>query len=317
MTTAPNGGGAPSVQPQSFRGPPTTNYLAPISNPGTGGPGLPGNALRDGPAPLSPDDPYMILARDGVGPGPVVPNNAEPNARDLIRGMSPARRAQFGLSMIGKGDAAKVLGEEADRSRLSKETRNKVDEQELNAVNSLGRLKQIASGYKDEFLTIEGKLKQYGISWLDSFETLRGKLKSEDLQKHTEYVAFQRDAFEHLTQGIKDATGAAMGIQEEARIRKGLPDPQKDGPTAFKSKMFSTMNSLELAIQRTRFLRQNGFSGDANAAATRMPIERFEGLLKDSRGLYQRMRSENPNAEDGAIRDAVRRQIRAKYRIDT
>jgi len=145
---------------------------------------------------------------------------------------------------------------------------------------------------------------------------LRGKLKPEELAKHAEFVAFQRDAFENLTQGIKDATGAAMGIQEEARIRKGLPDPQKDGPTAFKSKLFSSINSLELAVQRTRFLRQNGFIGDANAAAARMPLHRFEGLLKDSRALYQRMKSTNPNADDGAIRDAVRRQIRAKYRID-
>ena len=298
---------APGVRPQSFNGggqPMMPTLVGDAGEPQAG----PRNAL----ASPQQSDPNLILAQSGPTPQPPA---APASPKDVMAGMSPAQRAQFGMAWMGKGEAAKVFGEAAGADKLGKEARNKLDEQEMNAANAVGRLKQIASGYKDEWLTWEGQWKQYGAALLDKSSTLRAKMKPEQVQALEEYTAFQRDAYENLTIGIKEATGAAMGVQEEVRIRKGMPDPDKDSPTQFKAKLLGTMRSLETSTQRTQFLRQNGFKGDANAAAARMPLERFQGLLNDSRTLYQKLKTENPSADDGAIRDSVRQTIVRKYGI--
>ena len=43
------------------------------------------------------------------------------------------------------------------------------------------------------------------------------------------------------------------------RIRKGMPDPQKDGPTQFTAKLNGTVRALEMSAARTQYLRRNGF----------------------------------------------------------
>ena len=149
---------------------------------------------------------------------------------------------------------------------------------------------------------------------MDKSSIMRSKMTPEQVQSLEEYSAFMRDVNENLTQGISDATGASMGVDEAKRIMKGIPNPD-DSPIEFKSKTMSGFRALELSQQRTQFLRENGFKGDANAAAARMPIGQFDNLLKDSRGLYQQLKSSNPGADDGAIRTYVREVIARKYRI--
>lgn len=295
----------PGVRPQSFNGG-QQQPMMPTPVVDAGQPAM--NALAPQQA-----DPNLILTQGA----PVAPQpQAQASPADIMKGMTPAQRAQFGMAWMGKGEASKVFGAAADADKLSKEARNKIDEQEMKAVNAVGRLKSIAAGYKDDWLTWEGQWKQYGAALFDKSSTLRKKLKPEQVKSLEEFTDFQRNAFENLTQGIQDATGAAMGIQEERRIRRGLPDPEKDSPTQFKAKLMSSMRSLELSIQRTQFLRQNGFKGDANSAEARMPMDRFEKLREESRGLYQKLKTENPNADDGAIRDSVRQTINRKYGIN-
>jgi hypothetical protein len=301
-------GYTPGVRPQSFQGVPP-QPMAPMPVVDTAG-------ARN---PLAPqqDDASLILTQEAAPQAPPQPQaqpNAPPSVRDIVKNMTPAQQAQLMLSWTGKGDAAKVIGEAANVQQLGKETRNKIDEQEMKAVNATGRLKQIMSGYKDEWLTWEGQFKQYGAALLDKSGALRSKMSPEQVQSLEEYSGFMRDVNENLTQGITEATGAAMGVEEAKRIMKGIPNPD-DSPTQFKSKAVSSFRALEMSQQRTQFLRQHGFKGNGDAAEARMPLGQFDKLLKDSRGLYQQLKSSNPGADDRAIRNSVREIIARRYRI--
>lgn len=277
-----------------------------------------GGATPPGAA-LGPSDPNLIRTQSAASPQPSsaaggqdelvqVPGFPNPMTRKL------AETLQFGLAK----DRGQVIGDALKKADIGKETRNKIDDQELKAVNGLGRMRQIVSGFKPGYLTYEEKAKQYGISWLDSFETLRNKLSPEDLQKHAEYIAWQRDAFENLTETIRDATGAAMGVQEEKRIRKGAPDPEKDGPTQFMAKAEGTMRALELSMARTQYLRNTGrFTGDGHAAEKAMPVDQFKKQINtDSENLYRQLKAENPTAPEADLIKGVRQKIRAGYGVN-
>lgn len=68
-------------------------------------------------------------------------------------------------------------------------------------------------------------------------------MKPEDRQKLADYTSFKQNATNNLSEYIKYITGAAMGIQEEGRIRKGMPDPEKDSPAQFEAKMRTPLGS--------------------------------------------------------------------------
>ena len=276
----------PRLQPQSFEGSPDPNLIR----------------TQAGQPQQAPQQEEMVQ----------VPGFPQPIPKRL------AEAAQLALSK----DKGAVIGEAVKKHELGKEARNEVDKRELKAIEGLSRIKQIASGFQDKWLTYENKAKQYGISWLDSFETLRSKLPPDQLKEHADYTAFVRDAMSNLTDGIKDATGAAMGIQEEGRIRAGLPDPQKDSPTQFKAKLLGTARELMTMQARTRYLRENGFrgqawTGDGNSAEKALPVEQFRRMIdREGETLYRELKQLHPQAPDDQVKGAVRSQLKQKFGTD-
>ncbi len=268
-----------------------------------------------------PGQPQLIQAQQ-PGPAPVPQQPAAPpdNVQVPLFGQMPRDRAQalgLVLGLGGKGDAGKMVMDAANASNLGKEAGNENDKQELQAIAGLQRVRQIASGFKPEWLTYENRAKQYGVSWLDSFEATRKKLPPKMLKDHVEYTMFVRDAMSNLTQGIKDATGAAMGVQEEARIRAGLPDPQKDGPTQFAAKLQAVNREMQLHIARTQYLRRNGFRGDGNAAMQAMPVGQFSQLIQQrTNAIQQQILQQHPQAPPAAVQQAVQQQLQAEFGLN-
>jgi hypothetical protein len=279
---------------------------------------LRGNAQ---PAP-SPIRPQSYNSQEGA-PGVVLtqaggqPQQTPPMVNIPGMGQMPKDQAEtlgLGLALKGKGDAGKMVMDGINADRLGKEAANENDKKALAAVEGLQRIRTIASGFKPEWLTYENKAKQYGISWADSFEATRKKIPPDMLKDHVEYTMFKRDAISNLTQGIKDATGAAMGIQEEARIRAGLPDPEKDGPTAFEAKFKGAAREYGLTIARTQYLRRNGFQGDGNAAAMALPIGQFSQMIQQrTNQLQQQILQQNPQADPAQIQQAVKQGLQAEF----
>lgn len=274
-------------------------------------------------APPSPIRPQSFNGQDGAPSVVLTQAGGQPTSQPPpmvnIPGMGQMPKDQaetlgLGLALKGKGDAGKMIMDGVNADRLGKEAANENDKKALAAVEGLQRMRTIASGFKPEWLTYENKAKQYGISWADSFEATRKKLPPEMVKDHVEYTMFKRDAISNLTQGIKDATGAAMGIQEEARIRAGLPDPEKDNPSAFEAKLKGAVREYGLTIARTQYLRRNGFQGDGNAAAMALPIGQFSQLIQQrTNQLQQQILQQNPQADPAQIQQAVKQGLQAEF----
>jgi hypothetical protein len=309
---APAQAGQPQIQPQSYNGGPPAMSPMPASAPGN-------------MTPMSAGDPNLIrVSEPAAQPQPqAAPQNGQ--VRVPVFGTMPKGNAEdmaMFLALKGKGDAAKMIAERANPNGLGKEAGNENDKRELAATESLSRLKEIGRNFKDEFLTYEGVAKQRGIGFLDSFETVRGKLPPDLLKSHIAFQQFRMNGVNFLTEAIKNATGAAMGVQEEPRIRSGAPDPEKDGPTAFKAKFDATVDYLAATVARTRYLRKNGFNGqpwqgDGNAAAAALPVDHFKRLIdSDGEAVMRQLRQQNPTAPEQAIKGAVKQYLNQKYEID-
>jgi hypothetical protein len=83
-------------------------------------------------------------------------------------------------------------------------------------------------------------------------------------------------------------TGAAVGSgEEEARIRKGVPDPQKDSPTQFLSKLNAKIREGRLYEARLGYIKQSGLKltdVDINKIPTLM--RQREAALKGDNKLF-------------------------------
>jgi hypothetical protein len=91
---------------------------------------------------------------------------------------------------------------------------------------------------------------------------LRNLVKSQILKDATDlaaYSEFAQTAYNELNGYINFITGAAVGSgEEEARIRKGVPDPQKDSPTQFFSKLNAKIKEGRLYEARLGYIKNKG-----------------------------------------------------------
>lgn len=269
-------------------------------------------------------DPMLIRTQAAPGQPQQAPAQPQDPVVQTPMGPMPASKARmlgFLLAYKGKGEAGKMIADPADPTKLPKEALNEIGKTEVNLTEQLGRMREIARQFRPEFLTFEEQAKQYGVSWLDKFDATRSKLTPEQIQQHAQYTAFRRDTVDNLNRYIKEITGAAMGVEEAKRIISAQPN-MDDGPTAFMAKIKATQRAAELAVARTRYLRQYGFNGqpwngDKEAAARAVPLERMKGIiLEDGKQVRQQIKQQFPDAGDDQINGAVRAHIRSKYGMD-
>ena len=310
----------PSVPPQS--------PIQPQSY-GGGGPNMtpiPINALsgpQPAPAPVPPmsrpqysdpniqpiDNPGQLQSRPQQPGQPMTP-------AQIIGGMSPSERTQFGLSWIGKDKAAGVLKSAEDRQNLSKEARNELDKKELNTTESLARLGNIADTYKPEFLTWKTQAAQ-GAYWLKG--KITGKLTPEQAASRQGYETFKSDTLTNLNQYIKEITGAAMTESEAKRIIGTMPN-MEDDPAGFEAKLNNVRKNSALAIARYRYMRENNFKGqpwDVGRAESVMPIQKMEQTIRERAAQhYKEIKGAAPNAGDAEVYGAVKARIAREFGID-
>ena len=125
----------------------------------------------------------------------------------------------------------------------------------------------------------------------------------------------------NLSQYIKEVTGAAMGIQEEKRIRAGMPDPEKDGPTQFEAKLRNSIAQTKFALARYNYLAKQGYSVESLGANR----EKLSGLIKiedmpkviNERGaaLRQQISTSRPGMPPADIDVFVMKQLKQEFGI--
>lgn len=139
---------------------------------------------------------------------------------------------------------------------LGKEGANKVDTALLDLGQNRLNLQSIAYNFKPEYLKDAFKLK---MSAYAKAEQLGLPVDDKTKAEIANYSKFTQDAYNGLNAYINLITGAAVGSgEEEARIRKGVPDPQKDSPTEFWTKLNSKMREGRLYEARLGYIKQNG-----------------------------------------------------------
>lgn len=137
-----------------------------------------------------------------------------------------------------------------------KEGQNIVDKELLTLGAGRMQLQGIAQKFDPKYLTAGFKVK---MKYLGTKEFLTGKLAAEDQAELSDYAAFTQDAYGRLNSYINEVTGAAVGSgEEEARIRKGVPDPQKDSPTEFLAKLRNKIQEGRLFEARLAYIKSKG-----------------------------------------------------------
>jgi hypothetical protein len=118
------------------------------------------------------------------------------------------------------------------------------------ALDGLGRIMQ---NYDPSFTTLPTQILNGGKSVLE-----RMGLPVEQSAKARQYYEFRADAVNALNTYINKITGAAMGVQEEVRIRRAFPDAEKDGHTQFVSKLRSVVKQTMQVERRARQALDSG-----------------------------------------------------------
>ena len=303
---APAGQGVPSSPPQSA--PPVTPQ---------GQPSAPGGATLQpmGNPGEAPTDPMLHQAQAA---SPQQTPQAPPSIVDRL---SPAQRQALGLSMMGKGDAGKILLEADKDNRLGQEAKNAVEKDLVAGFNQISRLDSIAQQFRPEFQTWDSRA---GFAWnalMDSTSMTRKNLKPEQRQQLAEFSAYKQEATENLNRYIKEITGAQMSEAEAARLTRAMPNPgvgifDGDSPTEFKAKLDNAIRMSKLAFARNAYLRRQGFTGSVDQAASQIPLQRMEGIIQQrTRAILQEAQQANPGVPARELTPLVRQRLRSEFGI--
>ena len=174
-----------------------------------------------------------------------------PAGMDVEMGPDGVMRVRTG---VGRGGNAE----------LTNPVKTKVQKDVLDTQESLTRLNGIAAQFKPEFQTLGTR---WDVLRSDVSEKLGFKLNPEDAALVSDYSTFRMDAIDQINRYIKMITGAQMSEKEAERILKGMPNPGQgffdgDGPTAFMAKMDRTIEKLNLAQARYKYMLMNGIALD-------------------------------------------------------
>jgi hypothetical protein len=148
---------------------------------------------------------------------------------------------------------------EGDDVGLTTKTKGTLEDNIFESQASLDRLGVMREMFDPTFQTFAGRAAAAGIEIVDriSPEILDAMPSARKFKD--KFDTFRTVAFTNMNLYIKMITGAQMSNAEADRLRKGIPDPERDGPGRFVSKMDGTQAQLEALLQRAQWVRAQGF----------------------------------------------------------
>jgi hypothetical protein len=191
---------------------------------------------------------------------------------------------------------------------LSKPTKTKLEEELLTTGNAAGRLAQIQSTFRPEYLNIKFRGQQEWASLKDKFVNLDPKEKSV-LQA---YSVYRQNATNNLNQTIKDLTGAAMGVQEAERIIAGAPSAgtgvfDGDSPSTFEAKLNNQIKSIQYALARKQYSLKRGLNWEAT------PLEKMPDIVNQrGKEIAEQFKLNPKNQKD---LNTINRQLAAEFGV--
>ncbi|PPD07132.1 MAG: hypothetical protein CTY28_10135 [Hyphomicrobium sp.] len=283
--TAPAGGQAPMIQPQS----------------NTAQPGMPGVILANEADPQAPPMAQPSEPMVSTPFGDFSRQDAEALAYGL---MADPKTAQVGRALFDQ-----ISKENPDG--WQKPATNTIEERMLTSGEAGARLSSIRQRFKPEFLNIE---KRAGFAWNALAEKISEKaITPEQKAELVEYSAFRSDAIDNLNQYIKEITGAAMTIPEAQRIMQAVPNAGQtwydgDSPSQFKGKLDATMQRLLMVQARATFAKKTG------RPWSQIPLEQMNGIIQNKTDELQGM-FQQQGLKGDELRNAVKQGLKQEFGI--
>ena len=195
----------------------------------------------------------------GIGPGGLPGFFREgPAGFERVPGAAPIPSGlDFDFELTPEGGLRVTTG---TKPKLQKPTLARLEKSILDSQEGLARLFQIRESFDPKFLTFGGKFENFKLMALDKVNP--DSLSNEEKQFLIEYSSFTASAIENVNLHIQQLTGAQMSAEEADRLRKSMPDPERDGPTVFFAKMNTNIRQLALVRARAIHVRNQGFDKD-------------------------------------------------------
>lgn len=278
--TSPPPQQAPMLQPQSFEGGPGG---APML--------IQTQAAAQGNQPAQPD---MVNTPLGTMP------------------LDVAKRRALGLSLAGKGDAGKMLLDEANADKLGKTAQGEVEKDLVGLTGTIGRLESLTKRFDPEFLKIPERA---GFAWSGLKEKF-GTLPPDQQKALASYTRFRQTSINNAALYVKYLSGVAVSTQEFQRIMKTLPNAGSgifdgDSPTEYASKMQEAIVQSKMAVARAMHLKRDGFKGKPWEAG--IALDDMRGII-DQRGAQIEQQLQGRVAPD-KMRGVVRQQLKREFGI--
>ena len=275
-----------------------------VSRPGMPLTGFPGAGSAPAPA-MGAGAPVGMPAAPVGSPAPAATG---PGITDVSKKLSDRNR----LASIHGEDHPAVQALDREIQNTAQPNAGKVQENKLNAIETLASLNSINASYKPEYLT-------FGYKWNNLVTSVKDKAgftpDPNDRQALNDFTTFRRDATSNLSKIIKNITGATMGETEAARIISEAPNAgtglfDGDGPTEFKAKLDASIKNVRRSIIRYNMAINKGL----NPLDSGMELADVDAMVnRRGQEIEKILRSQNPNATSDAIQlqvdDALMREF--------
>lgn len=193
-------------------------------------------------------------------------------------------------------------GDQAQTPTIEKKTKQTLEENILQSTGQFDEVFRIEERFDPRFLEIPTKLTNYFNSLVEKFGGDLTPQEADDLAKFTD---FQRSSYQALNKYIKYITGAQMSEAEAKRLTKGFPNPDKDSPTQFLTKLNSLQEELLLIRARSNYFLNNPqeFIGidpnepykQGNSLENKLPFEDMKSTIVNKFKQFKNEIANDPN----------------------
>lgn len=188
---------------------------------------------------------------------------------------------------------------------ISTKTKSDLEKTIQQQTESLASFNEIINSFDPKFLTT---LEQWKVGAFNQMERWSMRLKPDQQKEVRKFAKLERNTYAALNTLIHNLSGAATTEQEAKRLKKQMPDLDKDGPTKFMQHAKDAAKEAQAIIDRAKYYKDKGMPVDFKAeGASPMSLtyfkQRREEIQRRGQELYQ---SGHTTSE---IRDILRKEF--------
>jgi len=201
-----------------------------------------------------------------------------------------------------------------------KATRTDLEKSLIGSAASISRLNDIEAGFRPEYLQAAPR---FSAAWSAIKEKGGANLSAGDRRFLENFSTWSRSAIEEVNSYIQEKTGAAMGVQEAARLTKGIPNPgtglfDGDSPSQFWAKLQGVLKQAKMVEARSLYALRNGLTLMGPTGEPVIPLSAMPKIM-DERGaaLEVELRRQNPKISPKEMRTQVLRKLGEEFGISS